>query len=516
MNIKLLLSFFIFFPFVILAQNTLKENSNTITIEELKDHMYYLASDDLKGRLPGENGYNKAVEYAVSQFKRAGLKPIIVDENGDSTFLQKVSFESYTWDSTNTITVKKKKGKQVFKQSLNYVIFEGKPYEQTKMEGDIVFVSAGIREPEYGIDNYANVDVKGKWVVTYYDVKWLEKFLPEKVIREKYTSVVTYNNIIFKNARDAGAIGIIFVANKQMLPYFPLVAESNKQLTKLKGAESEFLNIDIPLLFIDSVFTRTLFNESILNPLLNDTIYKSFELDKTKITLKKNVTISEFDSYNIVALKEGDDISLKHEYLSIGAHLDHIGAMNGAVFNGADDNASGSIGVMEIAEEIAQTGSKRPILFILYTAEEAGLLGSQFFVENPPVPLPQIKVNINLDMISRSDGDVEKGIAPFYANKIDDALKNEIIETRNKFPFTELDWVYADTVRFASLSDHYSFNKKGIPSVFFFSGEHPDLHNFGDDPEKVDYDFFLNNCRFIYHLIYDLANKTNLQLKLDN
>src|SRR5690606_34250840 len=112
---------------------------------------------------------------------------------------------------------------------------------------------------------------------------------------------------------------------------------------------------------------------------------------------------------------------------------------------GADDNASGSIGVIEIAEEMAQKGSMRPILFLLYTAEEMGLIGSEYFVLNPPVPLSQIKVNVNLDMISRSDGDVENGLAPIYMDEMNAILKNEIIEVNRKFPYVELDWAYADT-----------------------------------------------------------------------
>lgn len=512
MNTKFILTLLIFLPFIIFAQNEQQNNTCNITIEELKDHMYYLASDDLKGRYTGEAGYNKAVEYAVSQFKRAGLKPIIVDKNGDSTFLQRVPFIKYNWDSTNTIIIKKKKVKHKLKQSVNYALLSGKPFDQTKLQGDVVFVSAGLREPEYGIDNYANVDVKGKWVVTYLDAKWLDKFLPENIIAEKYTDAKTYNNIIFKNAKDAGAIGMIGVISKKMLPHFPKWTEVYKQLIKVKGVESDFLNVDYPLLVIDSVFTTALFDKTGFNPIENDTLYESFELNKTKLTLNKNALVSEFDSYNIVAKYEGEEPSFKNEYLTLGAHLDHIGTMDGAAFNGADDNASGSIGVMEIAEEIKLSGSKRPVLFILYTAEEMGLLGSEYFVSNSPVQLSQIMVNINLDMISRSDGDVEKGIAPINANKIDEVLKNEIINTHNKYPLVEIDWAYADTTQFAGSSDHYSFHKKGIPSVFFFSGDHADYHDIGDDPEKIDYDFFAKNCRFVYHLLHELGNKEKLQL----
>lgn len=509
----LFLTLLIYLPFWVSAQNQQQNSSSNITIDELKDHMYYLASDDLKGRLPGEDGYQKAVEYAVSQFKQSNLKPLFIDENGDSTYLQKIEFGKHIWDTANTMVIQKKKTKkQEFKQSINYIIFSGKPFDVTKMEGEVVFVSAGIREPEYGLDNYANVDVKGKWVITYINAKWLDKFLPESLIKEKYTNAVRYNKLVFENAREAGAIGMLSIADKQVLPYFKMLADANKQQINAQKVDADFLNVAFPLVMIDSVITASLFAEPKFNPFENDTLYESFELKDIKITLNKNATFHEFNSYNVGALLPGNDSFLQEEFITLGAHLDHIGTMDNLAFNGADDNASGSIGVIEIAEEMAQRGSKRPVMFLLYTAEELGLIGSGHFVLQAPVPLSQIKVNINLDMISRSDGDVENGIAPICADKMNTNLKKEIIEINQKFPFAELDWAYADSSHYASSSDHFSFHKSNIPAVFFFSGVHPDYHNFGDDPDKIDYEYFRNNCRFVYQLVYSLSNKEKLEL----
>lgn len=503
----------IFLSIITFAQNEEQNNTSSITIHELKDHMYYLASDALKGRMPGEDGYQKAVEYVISQFKQSNLKPLFIDGNGDSTYLQKISFEKYIWDNENYLIIQKKKEKkQEFKQSINYVLFNGKPFDVTNLKGKAVFVSAGIREPEYGLDNYANVDVKGKWVITYSQVKWLDKFLPPDVIKEKYTNPMAYYNLISQNAMEAGAIGWIGLPPKETLLHFKMLVENFRQQITVKNADSNnYLNAEFPLVVGDSTLTAAFFTEPENNPFNNDSLYKSFELKNTKITLNKNSTIHEFDSYNVGALLPGKNPSLKEEYITLGAHLDHLGAMDDKIFNGADDNASGSIGVIEIAEEMSQKDSKRPVLFLLYTAEEMGLIGSEYFVLNPPVPLSQIKVNINLDMISRSDGDVVKGIAPIYADEINTNLKNEIIEINRKFPFVELDWAYADSSIVTSRSDHFSFHKRNIPAVFFFSGLHPDYHTSRDVPEKVDYEYFVNNCRFVYQLVYSLSNKDKLQ-----
>ncbi len=512
MKIKLFTPF-IFLSIITFAQNEQQNNTSGITINELKDHMYYLASDALKGRLPGEDGYQKAVEYAVSQFKQSNLRPLFIDENGDSTYLQKISFEKYIWDTENNMIIQKEKTKkQEFKQSMNYVLFSGKPIDVTKLEGDAVFVSAGIREPEYGLDNYANTDVKGKWVIAYSQVTWLDKFLPTAVIQEKYTNPFTYYNTINQYAIEAGAIGMIGIAGKQLLPHFKMFAEAHKQQIVVQKADINLINAEFPIVVVDSSFAASLFTKPENNPFDNDTLYESFELKNTKITLNKNATIHEFDSYNVGALLPGNNPSLKEEYITLGAHLDHLGTRDDNIFNGADDNASGSIGVIEIAEEMAQKGSKRPVMFLLYTAEEMGLIGSEYFVLHPPVPLSQIKVNINLDMISRSDGDVRNGVAPIGADEINTSLKDEIKEINQKFPFVELDWAYADTSDISSRSDHFSFHKRNIPTVFFFSGFHPDYHKLGDVPEKVDYDYLLNNCQFIYQLVYSLSNKEKLQL----
>jgi hypothetical protein len=502
----------LYLPFVIFAQHGQQNNSINITVEELKDHMYYLASDALKGRMPGEEGYLKAVEYAVTQFKQSSLKPLFINENGDSTYLQAIQFEKHTWDSSNTMVIWNNNSKQQqFKQGINYVMVMGKPFDVTKVEGEVVFVSAGIREPDYGLDNYANADVKGKWVVTYINVRWLDKFLPQTVIKEKYTNPATYNKLVFQNAREAGAIGVLAIADKQYSANFKMLAKVFNQQILAKKVSDTFFNAEFPVVLLDSAITASLFTEPGNNPSVNDTLYNSFELKNMSITLNKNAHLQEFESYNVGAMYPGNDPTLKEEYITVGAHLDHIGTMDDLVFNGADDNASGSIGVIEIAEEIAQKRPKRPVLFLLFTAEEMGLIGSEFYVLQPPVPLSQIKININLDMISRSDGDVAKGIAPMILDKSSN-LKNELIETYQKFPYVELDWAYADSSAISGLSDHFSFHKRSIPTVFFSSGLHSDYHNIGDDAEKVDYEFFMKNCHLIYQLVYDLSNKEKLQL----
>jgi Zn-dependent M28 family amino/carboxypeptidase len=248
-----------------------------------------------------------------------------------------------------------------------------------------------------------------------------------------------------------------------------------------------------------------LFSGEKYNPLMNKGQYKSFVLKNSELKLQKEYNSSIITSANVVALIEGSDPVLKNEYITLGAHLDHLGIHHGEIMNGADDNASGSIGVLEIAEALAMSKPKRSVICILFTGEELGLLGSYYFTENSPVLLKDIIANINLDMLGCSNTDV-KGLAPIGAGRITPKLKELILNVNDEKQYVPLDWAYADTTHFINSSDHYPFHLKKIPAVFFFSGENADLHMPTDDADKIDYDFFQRSCRFVYEVIMKLAN----------
>jgi Zn-dependent M28 family amino/carboxypeptidase len=215
--------------------------------------------------------------------------------------------------------------------------------------------------------------------------------------------------------------------------------------------------------------------------------------------------LSTIRTANVVALIEGSDPVLKNEYITLCGHLDHMGIWHSEVMNGADDNASGSAGVLEIAETLAKSKPKRSIICILCAGEELGLLGSSYFTENPPVPLNNIIVNINLDMIGSSDTDI-KALAPIGAGRITPKLKEVISKVSEREQYVPIDWAYADSSRYVNMSDHYPFHLKKIPPVFFFSGDNADIHMPTDDPEKIDYGFFQKSCRLVYEIVMELAN----------
>jgi hypothetical protein len=489
-------------------KNIISEGAESITIEELRDHMFYLASDELEGRQSGTAGYDKAAQYVVTQFRQAGLSPICKSDSSLS-YYQNITIDKYSPGSNNAITVTKDSNKRTFSFEDDFVIYCGSPFETKELSAVLVFAGAGIKEPDYGIDDYKNIDIKGKWAVILENVPDIvKKKLPAEILK-KYIYPPEGIKRIVQQAKDAGAIGIILLPGDRKLKRWKTIAEAYHDYYTIPGTGQIWINTILPTVLINSTMIEYIFTGQKYNPLTDKKSYKSFELKKCELTLRKEYNTSTIHTANVIGFIKGSNPALENEYIVLSGHLDHMGVRNGEVMNGADDNASGSAGVLEIAEALAKSKPERSIICILCAGEELGLLGSYYFTENSPVPLKDIIVNINLDMIGCSNTGV-KGLAPIGAGRISPKLKEVISKVSNEKQYVPVDWLYADTCRFIDSSDHYPFHLKKIPAVFFFSGDNPDIHTPTDDAEKIDYEFFQKSCRLIYEVIMELANGNSL------
>jgi Zn-dependent M28 family amino/carboxypeptidase len=209
------------------------------------------------------------------------------------------------------------------------------------------------------------------------------------------------------------------------------------------------------------------------------------------------------------------------QYIIITSHYDHIGVSpNGQINNGADDDASGTVAVMELANAFAQAyknghGPKRSIIFMNVTGEEKGLLGSEHFVQNPPVPLTSIVANLNIDMIGRSDSEHKHNKNYVYligSDKLSSELHTISEQANQEYAKLSLDYTFNspdDPNRFYYRSDHYNFAQKGIPVIFYFRGVHPDYHQPGDDVEKIEFNSLQKITKLIFHTTWELANREN-------
>ncbi|MDL2145402.1 M28 family peptidase [Flavobacterium tructae] len=222
------------------------------------------------------------------------------------------------------------------------------------------------------------------------------------------------------------------------------------------------------------------------------------------------------DSENIWAYIEGSE--KPDEVLVISAHYDHVGVKNGDVYNGADDDGSGTVAVMEMAKAFAKAkkdghGPKRSILFLHVTGEEHGLHGSRYYSENPLFPIANTIADINIDMIGRRDVEHEKTNNYVYvigADRLSTDLHNIVVAQNEKYTKIDLDFKFNDPKdpnHFYERSDHYNFAKFGIPSVFFFNGVHEDYHRKGDEPQKIEYDALTKRTKLAFSIAWELANR---------
>jgi len=239
-----------------------------------------------------------------------------------------------------------------------------------------------------------------------------------------------------------------------------------------------------------------------------DNYFQPFELE-----LKGNFIATE----NVMAIIPGTEIP--EEYIILSAHLDHIGTHDGQINNGADDDGSGNVALLEIAEAFqaavkAGNGPKRSIVFLHVSGEEKGLLGSKYYVEHPLLPLENAVANLNVDMVGRLDPKREDK-DPNYIYLIgSDKLSQELHEvseqTNAKYTQLKLDYTYNDDNdpnRFYYRSDHYNFAKKNIPIIFYFNGTHEDYHKPSDTPDKINYDMLEKRAQLIFHTAWELANR---------
>lgn len=268
----------------------------------------------------------------------------------------------------------------------------------------------------------------------------------------------------------------------------------------------------IPVVVVNDKVVSSLFGsvdslKSIQQQIDKELKPNSFVLnDIVSVKLSVSVDKEHFPSSNVIGIIEGKHPQLKNEYIVVGAHYDHIGVTthpenNDSIMNGADDNASGTVGVMALAKAFSQSNVKpdRSILFILFTGEEKGLLGSEYYAANPIFPLDKTVAMINLDMIGRNDGN-DVYVEGIKQNpELSKIAVNLISKAGLKQAFMDRD-MYMQ-------SDHYSFYKNGVSAIGFTSGLHPDYHQVGDNPDKINYDKLLKIIQLSYYTIEQIANQ---------
>ena len=513
-------------PFLLIAgglhaqfDSTVYKLAQTIQASTMHDHVFTLASPEYEGRETGTEGIRKAAVYLANQIKADGINPV----PGDTNYFQEVSFSSIKW-SNLSLNVSGVAMEHMRDYVVNPQLFPITP--ETLDITSLLFLGYGIDDPLYS--DYNGVDVKGKNIVIYnrepqasdgrYTITGTNK-------ASAWTEDVTKK---INLARDKGVASLWIIDNqfKDRLTKYKRAVMGGENLM---GDPKDLLMNQIPVFFIS--LTQ---DERILGQKFRKIQKLKYKIDQTGKPYKATIQgdfhwsgtheIKTTHGANVMAYIEGMDPVMKQEVVVLSAHYDHLGKRGEDIYFGADDNASGTSAVLEIAQAMAiakanGTGPKRSVLCILMTGEEKGLLGSQYYSEHPVFPLANTVANVNIDMIGRLDAKHKEGNYTYVigSDRLSTAL-HQVNETANQtYTHLQLDYTYNaddDPNRFYYRSDHYNFAKNGIPAIFFFSGVHEDYHRPTDTPDKIMFDKAVTIAQLAFYTTWELANREE-RIKVD-
>jgi hypothetical protein len=488
----------------------------SITEAELRDHIHYLASDFLKGRDTGTEGYMLAAHYGAILFDAAGLESMFTDSAGAPSFFQGIAFESATVGGASAMRATvggESKSYRLGREFLALQIFSG---GELSIEETPLFLGYGIEAPDHGWNDYEGLDVSGKIAVMVSGAPTRdgEPVLPDEQHR-LYSSLSRSANARIMSAVDHGVSTIIVVVDSASTSLWEEVAAmmDRPSMRPMPGgaAEQSSPRSHPWIVLIKAPEAVDLLSGTGYDPVSETGPCTPGTLDGVRIALdlKHDVTPA-YSAPNVVGLLPGTDSMLKDEYIVVTAHLDHVGVRNGEIFNGADDNASGRAAVLEAAEAAGMAPAKRSIIFVLLTAEEKGLLGSMYFADNPPVSIEKIVLNINLDMVGRNSPEwPESLLAMGSENRRSELLA--LIRDVNSRVGADLDWRLnegSDPYAHVQRSDQLAFMQKGIPAILITRGfMGPDYHRPSDDPETINYPKVLQAARLAYALAVEAGNR---------
>jgi len=490
--------------------------ADQIEAGRLRADLSFIASDELEGRDTPSRGLDLAARYLASRLQALGLKP----GGDDGSYFQRFGTTRRTVDPAKaTVTL----GDRTFSYGDDFL-----GTAPGTAEGAMVYVGHGYVVKKKDIDAYGGVDVKGKIVVAHAGY-------PEGVTRldlrgesgpDSWESPASY-------AARHGALGVVLVPDYATLAGW---RTSRENAVSARGsltvdafqagrpAAVPVITASMPL--VSAIFTGESVSASDVAKWSQDhKTHAAVVLDeKKRLRLDLGARVEAIPTQNVVAIYEGSDPALKQEYVALGAHYDHIGLTTSGtdhINNGADDDGSGTVTLVNIAEALVRGNVKtrRSWLFVWHCGEEKGLWGSRYFVEHPTVPLDKIVVQLNVDMIGRSRkaGDQSSANASLtgpgeiyvIGSKMMSSTLGALSERVNK-DYLDLSFNYkydepSDPNRFFFRSDHYNYAKKGIPIIFYFDGVHQDYHRPSDEVGAIDFAKMERVGRTIYSTAYAVA-----------
>lgn len=490
MRLKFLLSITLFLSSIIFyGQNeVLLKASESIKTEELKEKLYKYSSDEFEGRGTPSKGQELAVGYLANHYKNLNIPSV-----KKNSYFQPVPLQFEEKPNIN-INISNKD----FNYYSDYISYANGP-DRTNESIELVYVEYGIDDSKYS--DYKGINVVGKYVVAIggEPLNENDNYFLNGNKKSKWSNSREEISNKKNAAKKNGALGLILVDDYLYRKYGYRYSQSDNGKDEKRMALSNIEENDFQVLLFSQKHKDFLEND---NHILN-------------ISFKKNT--QNFTADNVAAMIKGSEFP--DEYIILTAHLDHVGIQNGEIYNGADDDGSGTVALLEIAEAFASAkelgySPKRSIVFLHVTAEERGLLGSQYYTDyDPLIPINKTIANLNIDMIGRADPN--RGVRNLnYVYIIgSDILSEDLhqinLNANNNYANLELDFRYNDINdpnEFYYRSDHFHFVKNNIPAIFYFSGVHEDYHQPTDTADKILYDIYKKRVKLIFHTAWELAN----------
>ncbi|HFA50657.1 MAG TPA: M28 family peptidase [Bacteroidetes bacterium] len=484
-----------------------------ITAGEMKSYLETLASDEMQGRETGTEGQRKAAKFIEDHFRELGF-PAIGDDGG---YQQKIAFTAENWHNGKIHL--NLNGKD-YRHLYDFYSFPSTNVDRKTYQTDqVVFLGYGIDDPQYS--DYKGVDVEGKTILIYKGEP-MRKNGKSYITRSRKLSSWSTNWRKKLEAAYQHGVALVLIIDpdikKSIAKNRSTLLSSQMKMGEGGNPKGRYANN----MFISGTVAKDIVGSKMKKFVkVRDGIKKTGKPKsmalKCKLAAEQTKKTRQLLGSNVLGFIEGADPKLKEEVVVVTAHYDHLGMRNKSIYNGADDNGSGTSAVMNISKAFMEAknkgqGPRRSVLFMLVSGEEKGLLGSEYYSENPVFPLENTVADVNIDMIGRID---KKHSTPNYIYVIGaDRLSTDLhkINEAANAAYTHLDLDYTfnaknDPNRFYYRSDHYNFAKKGIPSVFFFSGVHEDYHRTTDTVDKIMFDKMEKIARLVFYTVWELANR---------
>ncbi len=522
-----------------------KKGLAAINERAVRGQLEFLASDWTEGRGTGEKGIDMAADYIESVFKIYGLEP-----GGDwtmtrvsredrqkgkrpqrvRTYMQNFTLVNYKPGEKQTFNLTSSEGgaKKTYRFAYRTDFSVNTSDVALEVSAPLVFVGYGIQDKDNNYDEFKNLDVKGKIVVRLRGYPGHKDTLSAAYKKFKPTGG-RYAAYYFERNKNRtleklGAVGVIEVSNYDGMPRSWAVNRTWRYNTKYYEGDEPMPSFYSNRMKRPGELSSSLTTVTVTKRAAN-AIVKGLKVDFDKfdeerqetmkpasaaipgksVYVKTNVETKIINAKNVIGVIEGKNTD---ETIVIGGHYDHMGKINGYIWNGADDNASGTVGVMTIAKAIMATGKKpeKTIVFAAWTGEEKGLLGSRYYVDNPYKPKEDIIINLNFDMIARDrDNDSLGVMCGMTYTKAYPSLE-ENTKKYNEDLGLGLEVSYRASDRPGGGSDHAPFAQKGIPVFYYMAAFHPDYHQIGDHVEKVNWGKMVKIIKLGFLNVWDIAN----------